>query len=127
MNRRDFVRICSANAGFSLISDAIAAAPSVVRAYGRARLYDAAGAPLRSASLAIQRNYVFFYPFQATPCFLLNLGKPVPLVRPRLGIGRGRGTHGAPAGGSGLESGAGRRQGAGTDRKFNRVSPSIAP
>ena len=78
MNRRDFVRVCSAGAGFSLVTEALAATASVIKSYRRARLYDASGAPLRAASLTIQRNYVFFYRFQATPCFLLNLGKAVP-------------------------------------------------
>jgi Rieske Fe-S protein len=32
--------------------------------------------PLRSASLAIGRNYIFHYPFEGTPCFLINLGQP---------------------------------------------------
>lgn len=77
MNRRDFVRVCSVGAGFPLTAQASAAAPTVARTYGRARLHDASGAPLRASSLVMLRNYVFFYPFQATPCFLLNLGKPL--------------------------------------------------
>jgi len=33
---------------------------------------------LRSASVTAGRNYIFHYPYAATPCFLLNLGKPTP-------------------------------------------------
>lgn len=78
MNRREFVRICGAGTGLTLTFDALAAAPTSQKDYGRARLLDAGGTPLRAGSLVAQRNYVFFYPFQATPCFLLNLGKPAP-------------------------------------------------
>jgi Rieske Fe-S protein len=31
---------------------------------------------LRTAELVASRNYIFHYPFEGTPCFLLNLGKP---------------------------------------------------
>jgi hypothetical protein len=34
------------------------------------------GRPLRSKDLVAGRNYIFQYPFESTPCFLLNLGKP---------------------------------------------------
>ncbi|MGH8622527.1 MAG: (2Fe-2S)-binding protein, partial [Burkholderiales bacterium] len=33
------------------------------------------GRPLRAASLVAGRNYIFHYPFESTPCFLLNLGR----------------------------------------------------
>lgn len=45
--------------------------------YRRALLVDGTGSPLRVASIAAQRNYIFHYPYSVTPCFLLNLGKPV--------------------------------------------------
>lgn len=81
MERRDFIRVCAGGLSAGVIAPgAQALAP---KRYPRARLVSAGGGPLRAAQLAVQRNYVFFYPFQATPCFLLNLGKPVPpaLVR----------------------------------------------
>lgn len=34
--------------------------------------------PLRAADLRPHTDYVFFYPFEGTPCFLLDLGRPVP-------------------------------------------------
>ena len=39
-------------------------------------LVDENGNPLKASSLKPQVNYVFHYPFEATPVFLLNLGKP---------------------------------------------------
>ena len=46
------------------------------RFYTRVQLVNAAGQPLRAAMIAANRNYIFHYPYAATPCFLLNLGKP---------------------------------------------------
>ena len=76
MNRREFVRICTAGSGLAIVRDGRAAITTNFKRYERARLVDAGGAPLRARTLVAQRNYVFFYPYQATPCFLLNLGKP---------------------------------------------------
>jgi Rieske Fe-S protein len=47
------------------------------RLYERARLVDARGSPLKALALAPETNYVFHYPFAGTPCFLLNLGRPI--------------------------------------------------
>ena len=46
------------------------------RAYSRALLVDQHGEPLKASSLRAKVNYVFHYPFEATPVFLLDLGKP---------------------------------------------------
>jgi Rieske Fe-S protein len=75
MERRDFVKFCAASA-------AAFGAPEVganarVHLYSKARLVDEKGAPLRASSIAVNRNFIFHYPFAATPCFLLNLGKAV--------------------------------------------------
>ena len=75
MNRREFVRICTAGSGLAIVRDGRAAITTNFKRYERARLVDAGGAPLRARTLVAQRNYVFFYPYQATPCFLLNLDK----------------------------------------------------
>src|SRR6185503_2439773 len=74
MQRREFVSFCAAAA-------AAAAAPALgadaqPRFYARARLVDEKGAPLRAAAVPPGRNLIFHYPYAATPCFLLNLGKP---------------------------------------------------
>jgi Rieske Fe-S protein len=80
MQRRGFVRACAA-AGLAaqvphLVREAYAAGDAKPRYYGRARLVDAQGRPLKSKALPAGRNFVFQYPFAATPCFLINLGKP---------------------------------------------------
>lgn len=78
MNRRRFMKLC-ATAGA-----AVAARPATLAASGApltparpARLVDAAGEPLDPARLEVGRSYVFHYPYVATPCFLIDLGRPV--------------------------------------------------
>jgi arsenite oxidase small subunit len=72
MERRDFIKFCAASA-FAAPAVAADAQP---RLYSRAKLVDENGAPLRAGMIAANTNFIFHYPFAATPCFLLNLGKP---------------------------------------------------
>jgi Rieske Fe-S protein len=81
MQRREFVRACAlAGAAAAsvpeLIGRALAQEGATPRLYGRVRLVDADGQPLRSNAIPVGRNLIFHYPFAGTPCFLLNLGKP---------------------------------------------------
>ena len=46
------------------------------RSYGRAKLVAASGEALRPSALTPGRNYIFHYPYRATPCFLIDLGRP---------------------------------------------------
>ena len=73
MERREFVKFCAATA---LASPAAVAADAQPRFYSRARLVDQNGAPLKAKAIPASRNLVFHYPYAATPCFLLNLGRP---------------------------------------------------
>jgi Rieske Fe-S protein len=75
MQRRDFIRVCAAGAAVSA-NDLFAAQDLTPRFYSRTQLTDEGGRPLRAASLIAGRNYIFHYPFESTPCFLLNLGRP---------------------------------------------------
>lgn len=79
MDRRGFIESCSAGAaGLTLATgwpDAWANAKP--RAYAPALLVTDRGDPLRAADLKEQSNYVFHYPYVATPVFLLDLGKAV--------------------------------------------------
>ncbi|MBA3506381.1 MAG: (2Fe-2S)-binding protein [Betaproteobacteria bacterium] len=80
MKRREFLGSCSALGGAAItgwgaLSDSWANAPP--RLYARTRLVDIHGKPVRSHQLAAETNYVFHYPFTATPCLLLKLGRPV--------------------------------------------------
>lgn len=77
MERREFLRWCAASAAAGA-----GAAPPVLGAdaaptpYPRAKLVAANGAALKASSIPAERNFIFHYPFTATPCFLLNLGRP---------------------------------------------------
>jgi Rieske Fe-S protein len=78
MKRRSFLGSCAAISGaasFGSLAESWANAP--VKRYERATLVDVHGKPLRARDLVAETNYVFQYPFAATPCFLLRLRRPV--------------------------------------------------
>jgi Rieske Fe-S protein len=74
MERRGFIKFCAASA--AALGSPLAA-QARAQLYGKARLVDEKGAPLRASAIPAHRNLIFHYPFAATPCFLLNLGKAV--------------------------------------------------
>ena len=74
MERRQFVAFCAAAAGAAAIP--AVGADALPRRYARARLVDENGAPLIASRVPVARNLIFHYPYAATPCFLLNLGRP---------------------------------------------------
>jgi arsenite oxidase small subunit len=79
MDRRSFIETCTAGAacvGAAATLPALAA-DARPKAYGKALLVDDRGRALPASSLQPRTNYVFHYPFEATPVFLLDLGKAV--------------------------------------------------
>ena len=70
------MKFCAASAAASA-GGAVIAADARPHYYARVKLVDEAGAPLRSRAVPAERNLIFHYPYAATPCFLLNLAKPV--------------------------------------------------
>jgi len=79
MERRGFIKACAATVAAIGVTEV--AADARPRFYARAKLVDEKGAPLRAAAVPANRNLIFHYPFAATPCFLLNLGKAVKPVQ----------------------------------------------
>jgi Rieske Fe-S protein len=77
VERRKFLGTCVALSGTAGITALPAWATAAPRLYDRARLVDVHGAPLKARAVVAEVNYVFHYPFVGTPCFLLNLGRPV--------------------------------------------------
>ena len=79
MDRRDFIESCSKSAacfGAAALPSTMAwAANAKPRDYAKAVLCNAQGEPVNASSLKANTNYVFHYPFEATPVFLLNLDK----------------------------------------------------
>ena len=78
MERREFIAACAAAAGAAQLGPLgavwAAAAPHL---YARTQLVNIHGEPIKLAQLAPRINYVYNYPYAGTPCFLLNLGRPV--------------------------------------------------
>jgi len=81
MERRDFIKFCAASAAAP--GAPAVAADSRPQFYARARLISDRGAALHTKEVPANRNLIFHYPYASTPCFLLNLGKPVRPVQLR--------------------------------------------
>ena len=81
MDRRSFIGSCTAGAAcLSMAADSLAGSAKP-RSYQRTLLVNEHGDPLQASSLVPLTNYVFHYPYVATPVFLLDLGKAaVPAV-----------------------------------------------
>jgi arsenite oxidase small subunit len=78
MERRRFLKACAAVAGAAHVGASSETwAATAPRLYARSLLVDVHGEPIKAARLAARTNYVFNYPFGGTPCFLLDLGRPV--------------------------------------------------
>jgi arsenite oxidase small subunit len=96
VERRDFIKICAVSGtcastcAASSSAHADARTPSVAgnatpakktgvvlkaRNYARVKLVDQDGRAIKAASLKVNHNYIFNYPFESTPCFLLSLDK----------------------------------------------------
>jgi arsenite oxidase small subunit len=78
MDRRSFIESCTAGAACVSASAALPAFASDAkpRSYAPALLVDERGEPQKASRIKPLTNYVFHYPFVATPVFLLDLGKP---------------------------------------------------
>ena len=74
MERRQFIKFCAATAGAA--GSLEVAADARPHLYQRAKLVDERGMPLRASAVPPHRNLIFHYPYETTPCFLLNLGRP---------------------------------------------------
>ncbi len=82
MERRSFLKIIAAGATIvavnpSLIGGTLYAADGrMFKAYEKAQIVDAAGVPIKASSLEKEVTYIFNYPFNSTPCMLVNLPEP---------------------------------------------------
>ena len=81
IDRRRFVGVCTSSiAAVATNPGVLAAQAGTPKLYRRSRLLGRDGQPLPATRLLVGETYLFNYPFQTTPCFLLNLGhaaKPV--------------------------------------------------
>ncbi len=77
LDRRRFVKLCASALAVASTSPSTLAKPTgTLTRYQRVRLVDQERRPIRPELLDVGENYVFHYPYVATPCFLLDLGKP---------------------------------------------------
>ena len=78
MERRRFLTVCAAMAGAAHAGTSGEAwGATAPRLYTRSLLVDVHGDPIKATRLTARTNYVFNYPFGGTPCFLLDLARPV--------------------------------------------------
>ncbi|MEJ6023300.1 (2Fe-2S)-binding protein [Ramlibacter sp. PS4R-6] len=77
MDRRSFIESCTAGAACLSFPLGGIAGDAHPREYQRAVLVDEHGQPIKASKLTPLTNYVFHYPFVATPVFLIDLGKAV--------------------------------------------------
>ncbi len=89
VDRRGFVRLCASMlAGIGASPTLLAQPPATVRHYARARLVDERGGPLTADQIKRGESYLFHYPYVSTPCFLIDLGRPVAAAALRTEDGR---------------------------------------
>jgi arsenite oxidase small subunit len=79
MKRREFVKLCGAAvAGVSASPELLGEGKRELHFYERVTLVDRYNQePVRASSLEVGETYLFHYPFVSTPCFLIDLGRPV--------------------------------------------------
>jgi len=77
-SRRRFMRLCGSAATLVAgVAPGARAEPAPVQDYGRVALTWPDGSPVSCADLEVGREFIFFYPYHSTPCFLLRLDSPV--------------------------------------------------
>ena len=78
MDRRNFLRVAGATGALiavspSTISGRLYASTGMYEAYHKVQLTNKDGSPIKIGDLKKETNYVFNYPYVATPCILLDL------------------------------------------------------
>ena len=79
MKRRKFIKLCaSAVVGVSNSPELLGEGVRKLQNYERVTLiYQETAEPVRASSLKVGETYIFHYPYVTTPCFLIDLGRPV--------------------------------------------------
>ena len=77
MQRRDFIKLCGSTAVLATTGTIATPDGFAIEGMSAAKLIDKHGNPVKVARLRKDDNYIFHYPYQATPCMLLMLSKQV--------------------------------------------------
>jgi arsenite oxidase small subunit len=78
IDRRQFVKICATAAATVGSNPAVLATTSTTAlTFNRVQLLNEFDQPLKLSELSVGENYLFFYPYVSTPCFLVDLGRAV--------------------------------------------------
>lgn len=93
MDRRDFIKTCGTIAVASFLdagffSQVLANQESFLKLYNKALLLKEDGSPLTEKDIIPHKEYIFFYPFASTPCYLINLSEEVKGVDVKLNDGQ---------------------------------------
>lgn len=77
MDRRSFIKICSAVAVTGTLSPCFIRKTQAAElmTFARVKLVDTQGQTIKASTLNGTDAYIFNYPYVSTPCFLINLGK----------------------------------------------------
>lgn len=75
-SRRGFIRVCSRAITAIATSTALPTLAGSKRSFAPAELVNADGEPVTCEALPRGQEFIFRYPYQSTPCFLLNLKRP---------------------------------------------------
>ncbi|ADC89097.1 Rieske (2Fe-2S) iron-sulphur domain protein [Thermocrinis albus DSM 14484] len=89
MDRRVFIKACSTLAVASLVdasifSQTLANTKGTLKRYTKALLVKEDGSPLREEDIKPHTQYIFFYPYASTPCYLINLDREIKPVELKL-------------------------------------------
>ena len=78
INRRGFLKTCMTTATIiSTNPSVLAGQTGSITPYNKVLIKQENGQPLNSRGLESNNGFVFHYPYVTTPCFLVDLGKPV--------------------------------------------------
>ncbi len=78
LDRRTFVKVCMTSLSVIAANPlTLAASTEGVRSHNRVLLRKPDGEPVTSSWLSEHRSAIFHYPYVTTPCFIIDLGRPV--------------------------------------------------
>lgn len=75
MDRRRFIESCTLGAACACMAQPVFATGAKPRTYSKVLLVDERGEPIKASRLKAETNYIFHYPYESTPVFLLDLGR----------------------------------------------------